>query len=251
MSESVQGQQVGNRWVTPEEPKTSKYIGRAPHALRDWLGGTGGASDMMKVTKVLSVYSNRMDLASSISTFSAVGAVSRLPCATIDLCEKLVEAKKDGLTAILASKISHDTFEVGAMVAHVKSFFTPGDKVAGNAGIMLGAIADVFSVGTFSFELQETSRLLNTARGLNLSNDVQDGLSAKRTYSFMKLVKSVVSAVTGCFSFYALAAGVAVIGAGTALAVSLANTILNIGAHFYKNCYSDYFAKVGVVPLTA
>ena len=47
------------------------------------------------------------------------------------------------------------------------------------------------------------------------------------------------------------AGGVAVLGVGSALTLGIAGSVTNIVSYFYEKCYSNYFAKIEVVPLNS
>jgi hypothetical protein len=251
MAEAIKGMQVGQRWVSPEDPKTSKYLGRVLYEVKGWADRAGGAYDIMKMSKLLSACAGRADWVSSLGGYTSATSIPRLPCAVIELYEKCAEGNAEGYTPVLKAKVAQGMFDLGATSMFAFNFFNPLHKASGNIGTVLSSISDTFSIGVKGLELHESCELLTIAKDLKLADDIQVGLTAKRNFSGMKLVKTIASVVTGIFAAYALATGVVFLSAGTALAVSLGSAILGVTADFYKNCYSNYFAKIGSVPLTA
>ena len=248
MTQSIHQHDFGNLRVTSEVPKA---YGKPVHAFRDWLGEAGGAYETMSTMKKLSQCIGRKDWADACSGYTAGAAVPRLLYAIPDLYIKITEANNGDMSSLQESKIRGSIFGVGAATMSTITFLDPANKTAGNAGIVLYALSDVCELKTAHMEVQQASRLRNEAERLNLSPEMKAGAAAKHTYTLMKGAKAIISLVSSFFAVQLMATGVAVLGVGSALTLGIAGSVTNIVSYFYEKCYSNYFAKIEVVPLNS
>ncbi len=231
---------VGPYNVSLEQPKTS---GSFLNTTKEWLEGAKGAYDFMNLVKKSALACGNTVLAATLTGYTSLTSTPYF----LSLVAKHVNSGFEDLTPKLgfynAMKWTHNVTEFCSMGLFSAAILDPMNKTIGNVAVVFDAVSDMSEVPTFLMDAVQARTVLNLAKELNVSDDVQGGLLSKLQHSLIKLVKSVSASVNGFFASYAVVYGAALVAASTALAFSLAATTCNVIDYFHQNCWSSHVAK--------
>lgn len=231
---------IGSYQATLEQPKTS---GTILGTSKNWTEGSKGAYDFMSLVKKTALACGDTVTAGIVGGYTAGASVPYFFSLVAGFPSMISETFSEKLSFYGTMKFTHNICEITSMGLYSASFFNPMNKVLGSVGTVFDAVSDMTEVPTFAMDAFEAYRVRNLAKELEISEDVQSGLTSRLQHCLNKLVKSVAASVNGFFASYAIIYGAALVTATTALALSMTATICNVVDHYHQNYWSAHVVK--------